>query len=159
MDIAAGYGIVILDQGTGDSRPPARLRHLVRRVSGYRGALAAFQRYRIVVAFDPRLDGNLMVPQVVFDAAAGGNVIIIPQHLGSRRLFRFLTVIARSGTEARRQIPQFLLDWGEWTEISNDSRQAIRNSHTYSHRMASIAAAADFSLIPAPGHPPGERSA
>jgi Glycosyl transferase family 2/Glycosyl transferases group 1 len=154
LDIAARYGAVIIDPNGDGPEPPRRMSRLLEKVDGYRGALAAFQRHRIVVAFDPRADGNQMVPQVVFDAAAGGNVVIVPSHLGTRRLMRFLVVVARGRRHAEHEIPRLLMDWEDWTAISRNSRRAVLNAHTYAHRMASVASVAGFSLVPAPVSPP-----
>ena len=113
FDVAARYGVVILNPTPGSPPPglPRRMRPFVAPVPGYRGALAEFQRHRIVVAFDSRAAGGLMVPQVVFDAAAGGNVMLVPHQLGVTRLWRFLATSTRTWGEAELQIPRLLMDW------------------------------------------------
>ena len=99
-----------------------------------------------------------MVPQVVFDAAAGGNVMLVPHQLGVTRLWRFLATSARTWGEAALQIPRLLMDWADWTDISVDTRRAALNAHTYGHRLASVASVAGFSVTPVPPPTPASGS-
>ena len=97
FDVAERYGAVILKTTRGaPSGLSRRRRRFVTRVPGYRGALEELQRHRVVVPFDPRTAGSLMVPQIVFDAAAGGNVMLAPYQLGISRLWRYLAPFARN---------------------------------------------------------------
>ena len=132
FDVAERYGAVILKTTRGaPSGISRRRRRFVTRVPGYRGALEELQRHRVVVPFDPRTAGSLMVPQIVFDAAAGGNVMLAPYQLGISRLWRYLAPFARNWRDAERQIPQLLTDWPHWTDISNDAREAALNARAH----------------------------
>jgi hypothetical protein len=127
---------------------PERLAPFAVSVPDDRSAIKSFQGSRIVVGFDPRNYGRLMVPQVVFDALAAGSAVIAPNHVGLIRLVDHITIRIKSRDKARREIKRLLGDEEAWSWLSTRGRNAILNAHTYPHRMATIASSVGLRLIP-----------
>jgi glycosyltransferase involved in cell wall biosynthesis len=149
MDAAAEYGLVILrPESAADSALPERFSSFVVRLPSDRDAVEALRDARLVIGADPRNHGRLMVPQLVFDAMAAGSVVIAPNYVGVRRLFAEFVVIPKTRDDAAAAIDRFLRNEDDWIEMSSNARIAILNAHTYAHRVATIASAAGFRLLP-----------
>jgi Glycosyl transferases group 1 len=151
MDVASENGLVIFrPERSTDTALPERFSSFVIRVPSDRAAIESLGNARMVLGADPSNHGRLMVPQLVFDALAAGSVVIAPNDVGVRRLFGdYFAVIVRTPDDAAAAIERFLRDEEEWTEKSSAARIAILNAHTYPHRIATIASAAGFRLLPA----------
>jgi spore maturation protein CgeB len=102
----------------------------------------------MVVGFDPANSGRLAVPQLSFDALAAGSVLVAPNHSGTRSLFRYTGLFAKDREEAEEEIGRVLGSEKEWSEISELGRNGILHAHTYSNRLATIASAAGFRIVP-----------
>jgi GNAT superfamily N-acetyltransferase len=150
LDVAAQNGLTVLrpEHATGSALPERFLPYVVP-VASDPVAIESLADARMVIGADPSNNGRLMVPQLVFDAMAAGCVVIAPNEVGIRRLFGdYFAVIVRTPDDAAAAIERFLRGEEEWTEKSSAARIAILNAHTYPHRIATIASAAGFHLLP-----------
>jgi Glycosyl transferases group 1 len=150
LDVAADHGLVIFrsERGAPSDALPNRFSSFVRSASSPGEAVEAFADSRMVVGFDPANSGRLAVPQLSFDALAAGSVLVAPNHSGTRSLFRYTGLVVKDRKEAREEIGRVLGSEKEWSEMSEVGRKAILHAHTYSHRLATIASAAGFRVIP-----------
>ncbi len=150
LDVAADHGLVIFRSergGTSDALPD-RFSSFVRSVPSAGEAVEAFADSRLVVGFDPANLGRLAVPQFSFDALAAGSVLVAPNHSGSRSIFRYTGLFATNREQAKEEMGRVLGSENEWSEMSAVGRRAIVHAHTYSHRLATIASAAGFRVVP-----------
>jgi hypothetical protein len=90
-----------------------------------------------------------MVPQLAFEALAAGSVLVVPNHRGTRRLLRYAAIVVTTRDEAEATMKKLLRDEEEWLEASKLGQTVIRHAHTYSHRLATVASAAGFKVVPA----------
>jgi glycosyl transferase family 1 len=151
LDAALAHGLVVFQRERDAEKDalPDRFASSLVPVRSAGDAIKAYQDCRVVIGFDPRNNGRLMVPQVGFDALASGAAVIVPNHPGLRRMFRYSTSVVKDREEAEEGLGRILGDEREWTEASGLARMAILHAHTYSHRLATIASAARFRLVPA----------
>jgi len=150
LDVAADHGLVIFRSerdGTPDALP-GRFSSFVRPMSSAAEAIEAFADSRMVVGFDPANSGRSAVPQLSLDALAAGSVLVAPNHAGTRSMFRYSSLFAKDREEAKEAIGRVLGSEKEWSEMSEVGRRAILHAHTYSHRLATIASAAGFRVVP-----------
>jgi glycosyltransferase involved in cell wall biosynthesis len=148
MDVAAQHGLVIFRSGS-PTALPERFSSFVVSLRSERDAIESLRDARIVIGADPGNHGRLMVPQLVFDALAAGSIVIAPNYAGIRRLFGdYFAIIVRTPDEAAAAIERLLRDEEKWSEMSAEARVAILNAHSYPHRIATIASAAGFQLLP-----------
>jgi Glycosyl transferases group 1 len=150
LDVAADHGLVIFRSerdGTSDALPD-RFSSFVRSMSSAAEAVEAFADSRMVVGFDPANSGRSAVPQLSLDALAAGSVLVAPNHAGTRSMFRYTSLFAKDREEAKEAIGRVLGSEKEWSEMSEVGRRAILHAHTYSHRLATIASAAGFRVVP-----------
>ena len=152
LDVAAEHGLVILrsESGAPSDALPDRFSSFVRSVSSAAETHQAFADSRMVVAFDPANSGRLAVPQVSLDALAAGSVLVAPSHTGIRSMFRYTGLFAKDREEAKEEIGRVLGSEEEWSEMSEAGRKSILHAHTYSNRLATIASAAGFQVVPEP---------
>jgi Glycosyl transferases group 1 len=152
LDAAARHQLAILErEGKREEPLPDRLARFSTLAASNRAAIESLQNSRIAIGVDPRNEAALMVPQLVFDALAAGTVVLVPNYMrGVITLFRYTAVSTKTGDEAEEEIDRLLGDRAQWSEVSTVSRSAILNAHTYPHRIATIASAAGFRLVPEP---------
>ena len=150
LDVAAEHGLVVLqsERDSGKAGLPERFSPFVKPLASAADAVEAFADSRVVIGFDPGNEGRLFVPQVTFEALAAGSAVIAPHHTGTRRMFRYSALVVTDGSDAKDQIERVLGSEDAWDEVSALSRRAILHAHTYSHRLATIASAARFRLVP-----------
>lgn len=153
LDAARERGLVIY-QREGETREeyrlPERFCSCLVTVPAECQAIEAFRDSRIVVGFDPRNYGRLMVPQIAFDATAAGAVVITPNHLAIRRLLGNMAVMIKTSEEAEVEVERYLGDEAEWRQASRRARNATLHAHVYSNRLATIASAIGYRLLPEP---------
>jgi Glycosyl transferases group 1 len=160
LDEAVAHGLTIFrpEHGADLGALPDRFASSVVSAGTGRDAIEGFQECRVVVGFDPGNDGRLMVPQLAFDGFASGAAVIGPNHTGIRRMFRYSMSVATTREEAADALGRILGEEHEWTIASRPARRAILHAHTYSHRLATIASAARFRLLPISRQGPGTSS-
>ena len=152
LELAAQHGLVVFDrdENSEDHRLPGSLAPLARTVPTDRHAIERFRNSRLVIGHDPRRHGRLMIPQVTFDALASGAVVIAPDNLGMRRVVGHIVLRLETRDQAVEEIERMLGDKGEWAEQSKRSRMATLHAHTYPNRVATVASAAGYRLLPEP---------
>ena len=152
LEVASGHGLVIFDRETDreDYRLPESFSPFAVPVPTDRYAIEQFRNSRLVIAYDPRNHGRLMVSQVAFDALASGAAVIAPNNLRLRRVLGHIVIRLKTRDEAEREIKRLLENEKEWTEESSRSRTAALHAHTYPNRIATIASAAGYRLLPEP---------
>lgn len=152
LEVAAQHGLVVFDreEAREDYQLPDSLSPFARTVPTDRHAIEQFPNSRLVIAHDPRNHGRLMIPQVTFDALASGAVVIAPNNLGMRRVVGHIVLRLETRDEAEREIERMLGDEEEWAKQSKLSRTATLHAHTYPNRVATIASAAGYRLLPEP---------
>jgi hypothetical protein len=152
LEVASHHGLVIFKRETDreDYQLPERFSPFTVPVSTDRRAVRQFRTSRLVIAHDPRQHGRVMVPQITFDALAAGSVAIAPNNLGMRRLLNYIVLRLETRDEAEQEIERLLENEKEWTKQSSRSRASVLHSHTYSHRIATMASAAGYRLLPEP---------
>jgi hypothetical protein len=133
-----------------ENRVPERFAEFVVTVPTERHGIEAFQDSRVVIGIDPRNHGRLMVPQVAFDGTAAGAVVITPNHLAIRRLLGNMAVMIKTAEGAEARLARYLDDEAEWQTVSTRARNATLHGHVYANRLATIASAAGFRLLPEP---------
>jgi hypothetical protein len=150
LDVAADGGLVILRSERGGTLDvlPDRFSSFVRSVPSAVEAVEGIADSRIVVGFDPANVGRWAVPQFSFDALAAGSVLVAPNHAGTRSVFRYTALFATNREQAKEELGRVLGSEKEWSEMSEAGRRAILHAHTYSHRLATIASAAGFRVVP-----------
>ncbi|HEY6654284.1 MAG TPA: glycosyltransferase [Solirubrobacterales bacterium] len=150
LDAAADHGLVIFrsERAGSNDALPERYSSFVKPVPSASKAVEAFADSRMVVGFDPANIGRLVVPQLTMEALAAGSVVIAPNHAGIRRMFRYSALVTKDRDEANEGIERMLGSEEDWGEMSDLARKAILHAHTYSHRLATIASAARFRLVP-----------
>jgi hypothetical protein len=148
---AEDHGLIIFrpEQDGDDQELSEHLRAVVTPVGSANEAIASFGNCRVVVAFDPSNRSRLMVPQLVFDALASGSATLIPNHPGTRRLLRDAATVATTREQADAALETLMRDEREWITASRLGRTVIQHAHTYSHRLATMASAAGFRVVPA----------
>jgi hypothetical protein len=151
LDVASDRGLVIFqsERAKTNDALPERFSSFVRPVSSAAEAVEAFADSRMVVGFDPANIGRLVVPQLTLEALAAGSAVIAPNHAGIRRMFRYSALVTKDHEEAKEGIERILGSEEQWNEESDLARKAILHAHTYSHRLATIASAARFRVVPA----------
>jgi Glycosyl transferases group 1 len=150
LDVAADHGLVVFrsERAGSDDDLPERYSSFVRPTRSAAEAVEAFANSRMVVGFDPANNGRLAVPQLTFEALAAGSAVIAPNHAGIRRMFRYSALVTKDREEASEGIERMLGSEEAWNEESDLARRAILHANTYSHRLATIASAARFRVIP-----------
>ena len=150
LDAAAEHGLVVLqsERDSGKTGLPERFSPFVKPVASAAEAVEAFADSRVVIGFDPGNNGRLFVQQVTLEALAAGSAVVVPNHAGTRRMFRYSALVVKDREEADEQIQRVLGSEDDWNEVSDLARRAIRHAHTYSHRLATVASAARFRLVP-----------
>lgn len=152
LEVARQHGLVVFhrEEAREDYQLPDSLSPFLRTVPTDRNATEQFRNSRLVIAHDPRNHGRLMIPQVTFDALASGAVVIAPNNLGMRRVVGHIVLRLETRDEAEKEIEGMLGDGKEWAKQSKRSRTATLNAHTYANRVATIASAAGYRLLPEP---------
>jgi hypothetical protein len=148
---AEGHGLIIFqpEQEGDETGLSEHLRALVTPVRSAEEAIASFRNCRVVVAFDPCNRSRMMVPQLAFEALGSGSATLIPNHPGTRRLLRHAAAVATTRGQADAALETLLRDEKEWITASRLGRRVIQHAHTYSHRLATVASAAGFRVVPA----------
>ena len=152
LEVAGKHGLVIFqrEEDRADYRLPGSLSPFAHTVASERHAIEQFRNSRLVIAFDPRNHGRLMIPQIAFDALASGAVVIAPDNLGMRRVVGHIVLRLETRDQARQVIERMLGDGDEWAKQSKRSRMATLHAHTYPNRVATVASAAGYRLLPEP---------
>jgi Glycosyl transferases group 1 len=155
LDVARASDLIIFqrERDIDTDELPDRFASFVEPVRSAQKAIESFQDSRVVIGFDLRNSGRLWVPQVSFDALASGGAVLVPNHAGIRRLLRYSVVVAKNREEAEAAMERMLGNEDEWSNFSRLGRRAILNAHAYTHRLATIASAVGFRLLPE--RPPG----
>jgi hypothetical protein len=150
LDVARDRDLVIFqpERDIDVDELPSRYSSFVEPVRSAEEAIRSFRNSRVVIGFDPRNDARRLVPQVTFDALAAGTAVVVPNHEGIRKTFRYSSVVAKDREEAEAGIERLLDDRGEWDDLSTLARRSIMHAHTYAHRLATVASAARFRLLP-----------
>jgi Glycosyl transferases group 1 len=154
---AARRGLKIIDYGEIEALPSSLRPHVVATESG-EGPEAALRHAKVVVGADPRYGSALLAPRVVFDAAAAGAAVITPHDFASLHDFaiggtreiawRNLIPVVHDSEIATQEIDQLLDDEQLRREIACHTRRIVANNHTYAHRLATLASAAGYRLVP-----------
>jgi hypothetical protein len=150
LDAASERDLVIFQRepDIGADDLPERFSSFVEPVPSTTDAIESLQRSRIVIGFDPRNYGRLMVPQVCFEALAAGCALIAPWYRGSKLLFPHVSFTAKTRDKAAATMEQLLGNESEWAEVSDRGRKAIVHAHRYAHRLATVASAVGLRLLP-----------
>jgi hypothetical protein len=139
---------------------PADLRQFVAPPPRNGNGKTALLRAKAVVGADPRNGSPLVAPQVVFDAAVCGAAVVTPHDFASLHDFavggtreapwRNLVPVVHDGEAAVAEIGQLLDDDPLRGEVVSHMRRIAANNHTYAHRVATLASAAGYRLVPDP---------
>jgi hypothetical protein len=150
LDVASDYGLVILQRQRDIDADaiPGRFSRFVMPVRSAGHAVERFRDSRVVIGIDPSNYGELMVPQIALDALAAGSAVVVPEFRALKRMVRYSVVIAKKREEAEAAMERLLGDDSEWSEASAQGRKAILHAHTYAHRLATVASAVGFRLVP-----------
>ena len=97
LDVAAEHGLVVLqsERDSGKTGLPERFSPFVKPLASAAEAVEAFADSRVVIGFDPGNDGRLFVQQVTLEALAAGSAVVVPNHAGTRRMFRYSALVVK----------------------------------------------------------------
>lgn len=120
--------------------------------------IALLRRARVVIGADPLVGRPGFTPEVVFDAIACGAAVVTPHDFlsmhdfgigGTRNVpWRNLIPIVHDGDVTVEEIDRLLQDDQLRREIVEHARRIVVNNHTYAHRLATLASAANLRSIP-----------
>lgn len=149
---AIPHGLRILDFAEPRALPSDLRSHLDVAASGRRAE--ALRRAKLTIAAEGAAPVELVVPEIVFDAAACGAAVVSPGTLGSALDFwtaeppHRLIPEVRSREEAAAAMDHLLGDDQFRERVVHDCRRVVAYNHTYAHRAATLASAAGYRLIP-----------
>lgn len=117
----------------------------------------------VVVATDPEIGSRTACPVTALDAAACGAAVITPHDFSSDMHFaiaelkdgrpRHLIQPVHDADGARAEIERLLSDGRLRGEVTAHTARILANNHTYSHRLATLASAVGYRLVPDAGLP------
>jgi hypothetical protein len=120
--------------------------------------MAVLRRAKVVLGADPFCGSPSLAPRIVFDAAAAGAAVITPHDFASLHDFavggtpdaswRNLVPVVHDREVAAKEIDCLLDDDLLRLEIVDHLRRIVANNHTYAHRLATLASAAGYRLVP-----------
>lgn len=158
---AAERGLRIVESGDlGDL--PEELRPLIAE-GGAEDPEEVLSRAAVVIATDPEVGSATACPAVAFDAAACGAAVVTPHDFSSDMHFAIAelkdgrprhliqSVHDAGGTQA--EIDRLLADGRLRGEVTAHTARILANNHTYSHRLATLASAVGYRLVPDAGLP------
>lgn len=137
---------------------PADLAPMVDSQSSSQDPIELLRSAKIVIGADSRYGETHLAPQVIFDAAAAGTVVITPHDFLAMRDFvvgwsmddPWISLVptvddTNSTVEA---IDLLLRDSALYGEVLDHFIRVVANNHTYAHRLATLASAAGYRFIP-----------
>lgn len=158
---AAECGLRIVESGDlGDL--PQELRPLIVKGDG-ESPEEVFRRTAVVIATDPEIGSATACPAVAFDAAACGAAVLTAHDFSSDMHFaiaelkdggpRHLIQSVHDADGTRAEIDRLLADGRLRGEVTAHTARILANNHTYSHRLATLASALGYRLVPDAGLP------
>jgi hypothetical protein len=88
------------------------------------------------------------VPAVVFDALAAGIPVLMVPSIAARLVFPRLVDYASNRAWAKRRLAACLGDEAAQRKRAEDGRLAVAHAHTIAARLASIASALGYAMLP-----------
>lgn len=140
--------------------------HGLHKAAAGENRSALLRRTKVVVAADEQSGSVTLAPPLAFDAIACGAAVITPHEFSNIHDFgvgaaqgesrRDLLPSVSDETETAAELGQLLTDDLMREEIVEHLQRIVANNHTYRHRLATLASAAGYRLVPdAVGSAPG----
>jgi hypothetical protein len=160
LGAAAERGLRIVESGD-LGELPGELRPLI--ATGGEDREGVLRQAAVAIATDPELGSATTCPAAAFDAAACGAAVLTPHDLSSDMHFaiaelkdgrpRHLIQPVHDADGTRAEIDRLLADGRFRGEVTAHTARILANNHTYSHRLATLASAVGYRLVPDAGLP------
>jgi hypothetical protein len=150
LEASEAFGLTILARSEEEiSGLPHRFRPLVRWSETSDEMVAGLQKNRVLVDFEPEVG----LPQGIFDGLAFGMLVVAPRNYTVMRVLPRIVSYPKLPEDACERIAWCVHAGSEQDELALVGRKAVRNAHTYNHRIATLASALGLCVLP---DPPGE---
>jgi hypothetical protein len=144
--LALGLRIVAV-RGSEPDGLPWRYRKRLVVVDSPRAAIEALAEFRVLVAI-PDAGEEEAVPEAALDALGCGVRVVMPHNFAASIAFPRLATFVPAGAKVQPILAECMQEDGGYPRRAAAARRAVGHTHTYAHRLATIAAGLGFSALP-----------
>lgn len=146
VSLTSGLRIIAV-RGSEPHGLPRRYSRRVQVVDTPARAVEAMSRFRALIAPAPVQEAE-SVPEAVMDAIAARVRVIMPSNVAASMALPRMVRFAGPGNDLVEALEECTRQDKRYERYVSGGRRFIQHTHTYSHRLATVAAAAGFRVFP-----------